>query len=676
MANGRNVLSLLFALLCSSVTWAQKPYTSEYWEENWRDWPRPRFDHRVDSFVAVENIILREFFNSNSNSSGELYRHYARFQYPNESSIRDHGSVIIQLPNYEFLEDIDFRVWQGGLLVYEARAAAIEAYYLDTLGADPFTKKMFVFQLSFPDLRPGSIVEMMVSCKGVPLPYRLSFEQSFPILTASQRIKILSAYPLRYHADSTVQVEQEEIWDYDLYKFSRKELQAYGIETSLSTAAADFPGVWLDWKDQVFYYDRDESDDWRELLPYLFYQGDLKDFVVYRNSLAEDFGRQQFYSSWIRPVRYFHSRGEEFQANSAYAEGRLKLSKAYAKRWIKVQEDLEHIVIDNAVPDFNEALRLVLKSQKKAVRSYLKDLPIEPPIFTEYGLLCSHLEKLFQYFRYDYRLALFGPARFAKPPANFASPWTAVARGLLFRKDSSEKWNFIIPGPYMSQFYGPNQLPPDLSLGWIQAFERGDSVPEIIPLAKTRVKNGFRHVFYQRKRAAKGYWQQRDTVHFNGAFRSILAAGYLRSDSVQDQLGYTQHQLLYQFEQSDSLLIGRPQATKLQDTLIYRLPLEEAWAFKANPSAGRSLANPMPFQALWQYRFETNDSLEIAVPLPPEISNSVFRFSYSWQRQESAWLLSFELDQGQIVIKPEARREFEELQAFFKQGLEFKVWSR
>ena len=677
MAKFKGYSLIFFALLCTSVIWAQKPYESEYWEKNWRDWPRPRFDYRVDTFAAIENIILREYFNSNSNISGEIYRHYSRFQYPSRATIEEHGSIDIQLPNYEVLADIDFRVWHDGLLVNEAKPDAIKEFYLDTLGADPFTKKMFAFRLTFPDLRKGSIVEVMVTCKGVPLPYRLTFEQSFPVIESSQRIKILSAFPLRFATDSSVKFEKEEIWDYNLYKFSRKHIPAHSIETSLSTAALDFPGVWVDWKDQVFYYDRDESDDWRELLPYLFYQGDLKDFVVYRNSLAEDFGLQQFYGSWIRPVRYFHGRGEEFQSNSAYAEGRLRLSKAYAEVWYEVEQSMERIVINNQEQNFDKALQLVLSAQEKAVRKYLKELPIEPPIFREYGLLCSHLEKLLNYFKYDYKLVLLSPKRFGRPPANFASPWTAVARGIIFRKDSAEDWNYVLPGPYMSQFYKANQLPPDLSEGWIQAFSRKDSVPKIMALPKVEVDpHGFHHVYTLSLLKDKGTWVQRDTLKLRGAFRSILANGYLQNDSVKDQLNYTNHQLIYQFEKRDSLLYSKPQVLSAEDSLRFILPLSEALSIRSHPSLGRSFALPLIFKAQWQYCFNTDDSLQIDVPLQKFKSNSVYDFDYSWSKTKSQWHLSFSLKLKSTVIDEAQKADFQELQNLLQEEFEFKIWNR
>lgn len=665
----------LLAILCLSGLYAQNHFSSEYWEENWRDWPRPRFDNRVDSFAAVENIVLREYFNSNSKISGEVYRHYACFQYPDFESIKNNAQMVFQLPNYVRLDDIDFRIWEDDFLVYEARAAALREYYLDTLGADPITKKMFAFGLRFPDLKPGAIVEVMISCLGVPLPYRLSFEQTFPVIRSSQRIKILSAYPLRYQADSTIVCEKERLWDYDLYKFAKEEVSAYPIETSLSTKAKDLPGVWIDWKDQIFYYDRDERDDWEDLLPYLFYEGDLRDFVVYRNSLAEDFGKQQFYSSWIRPVRFFHRRAENLAANSSYAEGRWRLSKAYAKIWIEVEDQLNRIVLENEVQDFEEALNLVLMAQKRAVKRYLKELPLEPPVFTEYGLLCSHLEKLFKYFRYDHRLGLFGPERFGKPSLAFASPWSASARGMLFRKDSNQAWQYIIPGPYMSQFYGPNQLPPDLDHGWVQAFERNDTVPEVLALPSADYsKHGFRHVFSIQEPASFDSWVIRDSLHLKGAFRSILASAYLRSDSVKDHLSYTNHQLHYQIEKNEDLILEKTKSIAKEDTFRMEVPLHEASILQSMPTPARSFALPMPFRAQWNYRFESQDSLQIDLPLPWKIDNEVFGLSWQWERKENSWLLTLRLDLKKALISADETAYFLAWQEFVKRPLALKVW--
>ncbi len=672
-------LSLFLCLLSVSLVSglkAQNPYTAEYWEDNWRDWPRPRFDYRIDSFVAVENVIQREYFQSNSNISGEIYRHYARFQYPDKKAIEEHRELLFQLPNYEVLEDIDFRIWDRGLLHYEARAAAIREYYLDSISADPFTDKLFAFRLRFPDLKPGQIVEVMITCKGVPLPYHLSFEQSFPVIKSYQRIKMLSAFPLRYRADSIIKVERDRKFDFELYSFQMDKVTAYPLETGLSTQLADLPAVWLDWKDQIFYYDRDERDDWAEVLPYLFYQGDLQDFIVYRNSLAEEFGLQQFYGSWIRPVRFFHGRSEEYQVNSAYAEGGLRLSKAYANIWLEVEEELNRVVIDNQVPVFDEALSLVLKAQEKAVRTYLKNLPIEPPVFREYGLLCSHLEKLLNYFQYDYRLALFSPARFGVPPKNFASPWSAVARGLAFRKDSLAQWTYLIPGPYMSQFYGPNRLPPDLSEGWVQLFFRGDSVPEVLGLPKVKVtEHGFQHVFHQQQRNDKGHWVLNDTLYFEGAFRSILAAGYLRSDSVKDQLSYTNHQLVYQFEKNDSMLVGRSQTQRIADSLIFLVPLDEALSILSLPAPKRSFALPMPFRAEWLYRFKVEDSLAIQLIMPELEPNPYYELSALRRNLKNGEVeVRIQLSIEKTLIKSSDLAQYNQLRSILKEGVPLTIW--
>ena len=213
-----------------------RPYTAEYWEKNWRDWPRPQFDYRIDSFAAVQNIVQREYFNSGSDVSGERYFHYARFQYPDQSSIDNWSKILFQLPNYEILKDIDFRIWEDDILVYEARAASIRNQFLDSLVADPHSGKLFAFSLQFPELKAGQIVEVMISLEGAPLPYNLGFNEAFPISESIQRIKVLSAYPLQFSASEEVEQSKERIYENIFYSFKSVGCKALNLErpTALS----------------------------------------------------------------------------------------------------------------------------------------------------------------------------------------------------------------------------------------------------------------------------------------------------------------------------------------------------------------------------------------------------------------------------------------------------------
>lgn len=627
-------ITLLFLGLSLS---AQKEYTAEYWEENWRDWPRPVFDYSIQEFSAVENIVLREYFPSNSNSTGERYFHYARFQYPSLESIENWSKLLFQLPNYRNLVDIDFRIWDGDILAYEARASSLKDQFLDTLSADPHSGKLYAFSIQFPDLKPGQIVEVMISVNGVPMPYELGFHQSFPINKSVQRLKITSAYPLKYSASKEVEASEKKVFDNLFYNFELLEIPAISPELGLSTLPAEFPHVKIDWLDQVFIYDREENLKWENVLENLFYEGDLRDYAVYKNSLDYEFGIQQYYGSWIRPVRYFHERPESLYQNQNYAEGRWRLSQVYANRWLKVEEKLDLIIEENAVPDFDTALQMIYRSQKKASLAYLKQMPVAPPLFAEYGLLCSHYESLFKYFKKEYRLALYYPQRAGLPDLDYVSPWPAYARGLAYREGPDAAWQFVFPGPYFGQFYHINQCPPDLQGGRALLFDRDSVNPSIVSLpAVNREDHGFSHHYKVEFKPIFKRFVLRDTLHLKGAFQSILASAYLRSDSAKDQLSFTNNQLLYNGLLNDSIQVYKSKSLKIEDTINLALKLNEARSIIAQPFNDRSFALPMPFNANWQFLIQGQDSLnyKLELPLKEELwDNPVFKLKVEWEQR-------------------------------------------
>lgn len=674
------LLPLYILLFYALLGTGQQGFSAEYWEKNWRDWPRPSFDYRFKSFKAVENIVLREFFSTHSNASGEKYRHYVRFQYPDLESVRQWSKVIFQLPQYQNLKDVDFRIWEGEILLYEARATTIREELLDTLAADPHTGKLYAFSLQFPELKPGHIVEVMISVNGVPLPYYLDFHQAYPIHRSVQRIKIVSAFPLQFSTSGQVKSEEKRIFENKLYNFEVSDCEALSPLQGLNIVPKDRPWVWLDWQDQIFFYDREESKNWEQIIENLFYQGDLQDYAVYRNSLDYDFGLQQYYGSWIRPPRYFHERSENLNANQARAEGMWRLSKAYAERWLKVEEELKRVVEEGEVPSFKEALALLYESQKKASQAYLKNKPVYPPVFSEYGLLCSHYEALFNFFEVDYRLALFYPQRSGRPDSLYPSPWPAFARGLTYRLKGESAWRFLIPGPYFGQYFKPGSIPPDFHRGSALTFSREDKKPQWLSLPNAAIdQHGFSHHYKVHLKPERGRFVLRDTLHLKGVFKGILASAYLRSDSVADQLSFTNHQLLHNALLNDSLLVNKSKSLPLKDTLRLKLDFKEAETIIAEPYGDRDFALPMPFKAEWQIHFVGGDSLQFKLLMPTqelERVNPVFDLDVSWFKRDSGeQQLRLVLRLKKAYISKEELIYFKVLRQLFAEDSYVLVWS-
>ncbi len=675
-------MSRIFFFLClllftlPEASGQVKPYTSEYWEDHWREWPRPRFDFRIDSFVAVEHIIQKEYFNAGSNSAGERYQQYARFQYPTEESIANWSKILFQLPNYTRLADVDFRIWDKDILVYEARSTSMRELFLDSLVVDPHSNKLFAFSLTFPELKPGHIVEVMISLEGTPLPYHLGFHQSFPIIESTQRIKILSAYPLQYSASEGVEHSEDREFENKFYRFKYQNCKALSPEQGLSTQAAELPGVWIDWLDQIFRYDREESQSWQQVVDHLFYEGELQDYAVYRNSLDREFGLQQYYGSWIRPVRYFHERPNYLNANEAHAEGRWRLTRAYADRWLAVQESLEEIVMDNKVPSLEEGIKMVYQAQKEATQKYIRQIPVYPPVFTEYGLLCSHYERLFRYHRVDYRLALYYPARSGKPKLDYPSPWPAYARGIAWRKSDQDDWQFIFPGPYLGAFLKPGQVPPDFQGGQALLFERDSLNPQWVALNEVNPSSHkvvFKKSFHLRSDVNRLII--RDSIFYYGAMRSILAGAYLRTDSAKDMLGFTNFQLLHNALLSDSLQVAPSQSIASSDTFKMSLDLSLARTLRTRPYVDRSFAIPMVYSMNWVWDFWVDDSLGIKLPLLPDVDRSIYSLKQSLKKQgKGRYRYTLALSLKQCYINKEELWQYQKLFDRLGEPLEIKFW--
>ena len=279
---------------------------SKYWEKNWENFPRPVYNYGITHFTAVKRVVSRKYFSTNSGYSGELYQKYYQFQYPSQTEINKNSSIKIRIPPRERLLDIDYRVWKDGLLLYEARPSQINSQVPASLISSSLHSDSFNLELAF--LEPECTVELIISCHGVPLPYQVFFSDDMPIEESVQEFIIISESPLRYQASSAVEQEELEEWDNIIYTFKVDSLQGKRDLKGIDTRALQEANVQLDWQDQVYYYDRQETDNWPDLLNHLFYEGLVRDYSVYRNSLSAQFGWQQFYGPWrkhpVKPILF------------------------------------------------------------------------------------------------------------------------------------------------------------------------------------------------------------------------------------------------------------------------------------------------------------------------------------------------------------------------------------
>lgn len=661
----RAILSLLCLLQVFAIqTLSAQKIEANFWEDHWETWPRPRFDYRYPDFGATVNTRHWEFFNTHSKISGELYRHFIRLQYPTEESVQSWSKLSFTLPLHYQFTDLDYRIWKDGLLIEDARASEL---LIDTLEYDGVSQRLRRFALRVKGLQAPCVLEVMISCNGVPLPYSLDFKEGFPSFKSEHQFQILSSYPLKFDLPQHVSKEYIELWDDDLYCI---RLDSAYLENR-DPFARKVPPFWLDWQDQIMVYDREEMHSWRELRDYLFYEGDLADYIVYQNSLDDAFGLQQYLGSWRRHPRYYSARKSTLENNEYFAQGRYRLTKAYADRWLKVQETLDVLLADS-LRSFDEAAKTLAQAQEQAARDYLKDSYDYPKVFTEYGLLCSHWERLFKHYKLDYRLVLFAPSHYPMADTSFYSPWPYVARGLAFRKSEQANWQYYLPGFYWGQFWDLGALPPDLQGGRALLLQRENPPVEIRDLPRGDYKqHGFTSRYrLQLSRSAKAKILHDISLH--GSFRSILLHAYLKGDSAVDQLSYTTHQLYNNAVLNDSLLQFKSQVINFTDTVLFTLHRQEALLVQASAIAQDSFYFPSPGQLNWELRWDVADSLDYALLRSPSTIGP-FRWDIeSGQSEGHAYL------RWQVYIPPGkiSAKDYRLLQAEINEPLEIRLWKK
>jgi len=321
------------------------------------------------------------------------------------------------------------------------------------------------------------------------------------------------------------------------------------------------------------------------------------------------------------------------------------------------------------------AINLISESQEIEAYRYIRQMPVYPPVFTEYGLLCSHFERLFKYYRVDYRLVLFYPKRSGLPALDYPSPWPAFARGLAWRSSQDEDWQFIIPGPYLGQSLRPGQIPPDFEEGTALLFSRESHLPERIGLPSA---NPFQHRMEFRRdiqiRPDRGRFTIRDTMRFEGVMQSILANAYLKGDSAQDMLGFTNYKLLHNALLNSIETHERSDNRALEDTMELNLDLSKAIILRAEPTFDRSFSIPMAYGARWRWRFTGMDSLEISLPDIPYLDQEVFSLRQGLEDDgQGSYLYQLDLEFKKCYLEPEDIVAYYQLLDILKREWQLKL---
>ncbi len=667
---------LITLLICFfSVDIQGQRVKSKYWEKNWENFPRPVYNYGITDFTAVKRVISRKYFPTNSGYSGELYQKYYQFQYPSKWDVANHGCVKIRIPARERLLDIDYRVWKNGLLIYEARPGLINAQLPSHLIRSSLHSDSF--NLKFAFLEPECTVELIISCQGVPLPYQLFFNDDMPILESVQELVLLSESPLRYQASSAVEHAETTEWDNVIYTFTLDSVAVRSTQKGIDTRAMAEANVLIDWQDQVYYYDRKETDTWPDLLEHLFYQGLVRDYSVYKNSLSAQFGWQQFYGPWQRPLRFYRLRDDEITQNEIYAEGNWRLSRAYADRWLILEDFVQNLEKDSSLT-FSLALQQMHILQEKAIKAQIEAIPEPPKVFTEYGLAYSFYQELFKHFKIPYRLALVKAASQAKVEVDYVSPWQFQARALAYRLNAQAEWSYVFAGPILGNFTALGQIPSPLIGSEVLLFSPEDSLSHTIAaLSDTGVvKTNFvrrQHINFNKPFS---FYRNKGQIEWDGVFRSSLVQDYVLGDSLPYLLANARTELSARYYQGDSLTELKAYREAISaDSISFVIPINEA-IFLPQPSPGRVLCLPYLIKAEWHYDFKNlPQGFRYAINGGEELNNEDFSLSLDVQELGGDHLrLIVAVEIRRLCYNSDSHNRYLQILSRLNKGVKITIW--
>jgi hypothetical protein len=648
---------------------------AKYWEENWEKSKRPVYDYSIPGFQAVKRRVTRKYFSTNSGFTGELYEKYYQFQFPDQGAIDNHGQIKIRIPPREGLLDVDYRVWKDGLLIYEARPSQINPQLPSRLINASLHADSFYLELKF--LEPECTVELVITCNGIPLPYQLFFDDDMSIKESIQEVIIISQSPLRFKASSELKQEELREWDNKIYRFTADNLAASVSGSGFYSHSVADANVQLDWKDQVYYYDREVTDNWQDLLSHLFYNGLVRDFSVYRNSLSEQFGRQQFYGPWQRPYRYYRHRGSEIGANEVYAQGSWRLSRAYADRWLQLEEFVEKVKGDTSYT-FSYALQEMHKLQEIAIREHLATMPDEPKLFTEYGLIYSFYQQLFQHFEIPFRLALVKSAVSGPILPAYISPWQFQARALAYRVKDENDWNYIFAGPMLGDFAEVGEVPSVFAQASALLFNPLDSFTFIIDsLIYTSPQfanfNKWVNISFN---DASTFFRAETKIGWDGVFRSKLLQDYILRDSLEYFYLNGRAQIKGRnWQGQDISTLDSYRSAFQKDSLVFTINLKEIGNFPTAIERGTFCLPYLP-KAEWHYVFKNlPKAYRYKVDAPAPLDNEEFSIDFEVHEKVSGQLvIAVFVEIRTLCYNSEVLNGYLQILNSLNEGVKITIW--
>lgn len=488
---------------------------------------RHAYDPTLGTEAGQQYRQTYEFFPTASGTSGERYVSYQRFQLGSTEAVTACREWIIDLPEFSSLEALDYRVWEEGRIVYEAKEARLERDV--RLRRNPATGWVEQLRLRLRELAPRRTVEIFYALEGVPLPRVLALAGRLPFAESVVQVDILSAYPLRFDTLGSIDFEKKEIYDHLQYRFSKKELPARVPAQGPQPYAHYRCKLYLDWQ-ELLRRDEVAPRQWSTLLPFLFFKGPLRDYPVFVNSEIIQLSEQIHRAGLTWPPRYFRFRKSDLHNNYLQRWGFYNLSGRYDDLLVELEKEVEMLAARTDV--LPPVLRL--KEAHRKLADFHQDLQRQQwqagHYFGDYGLLSK-----FYFDCFGAEDSLLKPVLFQSPLNQIGPEFLSVRpyQGMGLALRVGKEWQLLLLGPYLGQVYPLNRLPSDFFGGRALIFTQPHQAPLILPIDKDRVEPSalLRSVNLRPMADRKAVWKEEE-LHLKGNFQNILYYGHLTADSI------------------------------------------------------------------------------------------------------------------------------------------------
>lgn len=626
-------LCLPWALYGQSLNFRSAPWEGEIPLE------RYAYDPLLGTQEGQEYRQVYEFFPTNSGSSGERYISYQRFQVGSQAAVQKRQAWSIDLPLCTSVEALDYRIWEEGRIVYEAKQQRLEQDV--RVQRNPATGRVERLQLRLRELAPRRTVELFYALEGVPLPRTATLQGAVPYRKSHLRIDVLSAYPLRFDTSGIIEFEKKEVFDYYSYRFTAENLSAAphweGPRPWLDHSAV----VRLDWQ-ELLRRDEEKLADWAAFLPYLFYQGHLRDYPVFVNSEINHLSEQVNAAGLRWPPRYFHERKDQLRKNYYQRWAHYNLADRYDALLVDLEERLEKLEAQIKFQDPLQRLSLIharVDSMHRALKA-LRKTAGQPP--GDYGLWSK-----FYYDGFGSADSLLKPVLFQhrhdQATEDFLSVRPYQAMGLALK--DGDRWHLLLLGPYLGRLYPLDQLPTDLLGGRALVFNDGEEAPLNLPLDSSRIMGSafVRKVKLWPVPGENAFWRE-DELRLQGNFQDILYYGHLTGDTIP-HFGFISPFLA---QRHGFFNMGAQQFAPrkwLVDS-VSRLPLKLAGDQLWSPNWSGPFCLPINYRAIYQFVIPPSEDLVLELELDsafaiPQDGAVDWRWEQGLGKKgESLWTLS------------------------------------